>query len=88
MIANSYSLCCIEHTFFDKGFSSMNNELVVENNRADKKGREGNQMQKSTTEDFSSSENMKNVVGFSEKGLRRMREVLARHVESGKIPGL
>ncbi|TJZ57305.1 beta-lactamase family protein [Streptomyces piniterrae] len=26
--------------------------------------------------------------GFSETGLRRMREVLARHVESGKIPGL
>ncbi|UUZ84229.1 beta-lactamase family protein [Paenibacillus sp. P26] len=26
--------------------------------------------------------------GFSEKGLRRMRDVLARHVESGKIPGL
>ncbi|WP_090582714.1 serine hydrolase [Paenibacillus sp. OV219] len=26
--------------------------------------------------------------GFSEPGLRRMREVLARHVESGKIPGL
>ncbi|MFD9947279.1 serine hydrolase domain-containing protein [Nonomuraea sp. NPDC059023] len=26
--------------------------------------------------------------GFSEAGLRRLREVLARHVESGKIPGL
>ncbi|MCZ8519619.1 MULTISPECIES: serine hydrolase domain-containing protein [Paenibacillus] len=26
--------------------------------------------------------------GFSETGLRRMRGVLARHVESGKIPGL
>ncbi|MEU9476064.1 serine hydrolase domain-containing protein [Streptomyces sp. NPDC048191] len=26
--------------------------------------------------------------GFSEGGLRRIREVLARHVESGKIPGL
>ncbi|MFC4591952.1 serine hydrolase domain-containing protein [Sphaerisporangium corydalis] len=26
--------------------------------------------------------------GFSEAGLRRVREVLARHVESGKIPGL
>lgn len=26
--------------------------------------------------------------GFSETGLRRMREVLARHVDSGKIPGL
>ncbi|UKY55336.1 serine hydrolase domain-containing protein [Streptomyces inhibens] len=26
--------------------------------------------------------------GFSETGLRRLREVLARHVESGKIPGL
>ncbi|RAL21950.1 serine hydrolase domain-containing protein [Thermoflavimicrobium daqui] len=26
--------------------------------------------------------------GFSETGLRRMRDVLARHVESGKIPGL
>nr|WP_240777867.1 beta-lactamase family protein [Nonomuraea basaltis] len=26
--------------------------------------------------------------GFSEVGLRRLREVLARHVESGKIPGL
>ncbi|MEU9497867.1 serine hydrolase domain-containing protein [Streptomyces sp. NPDC048196] len=26
--------------------------------------------------------------GFSEAGLRRMREVLARHVESGKIPGV
>ncbi|MFG3117251.1 serine hydrolase domain-containing protein [Streptomyces sp. NPDC048197] len=26
--------------------------------------------------------------GFSEAGLRRMRDVLARHVESGKIPGL
>lgn len=25
---------------------------------------------------------------FSEKGLRRMRDVLARHVDSGKIPGL
>jgi CubicO group peptidase (beta-lactamase class C family) len=26
--------------------------------------------------------------GFSETGLRRIRDVLARHVESGKIPGL
>lgn len=26
--------------------------------------------------------------GFSEAGLRRLREVLARHVDSGKIPGL
>ncbi|WP_222125767.1 serine hydrolase [Paenibacillus sp. Y412MC10] len=26
--------------------------------------------------------------GFSETGLQRMRDVLARHVESGKIPGL
>ena len=26
--------------------------------------------------------------GFSAAGLRRLREVLARHVESGKIPGL
>ncbi|MER6003150.1 serine hydrolase domain-containing protein [Nonomuraea angiospora] len=26
--------------------------------------------------------------GFSEAGLRRLREVLTRHVESGKIPGL
>ena len=26
--------------------------------------------------------------GFSETGLRRLREVLARHVDSGKIPGL
>ncbi|WP_149830524.1 serine hydrolase domain-containing protein [Streptomyces tailanensis] len=26
--------------------------------------------------------------GFSEAGLRRIRDVLARHVESGKIPGL
>ncbi|MEU3722166.1 serine hydrolase domain-containing protein [Streptomyces sp. NPDC031705] len=26
--------------------------------------------------------------GFSETGLRRMRDVLTRHVESGKIPGL
>ncbi|MFJ8128787.1 serine hydrolase domain-containing protein [Streptomyces hydrogenans] len=26
--------------------------------------------------------------GFSEAGLRRVREVLARHVESGRIPGL
>ncbi|MEU6880431.1 serine hydrolase domain-containing protein [Streptomyces sp. NPDC046712] len=26
--------------------------------------------------------------GFSESGLRRVRDVLARHVESGKIPGL
>nr|WP_206740231.1 serine hydrolase domain-containing protein [Streptomyces lydicus] len=26
--------------------------------------------------------------GFSEAGLRRLREVLARHVETGKIPGL
>ncbi|ANE46487.1 beta-lactamase [Paenibacillus swuensis] len=26
--------------------------------------------------------------GFTETGLRRMRDVLARHVESGKIPGL
>ncbi|WP_411137737.1 serine hydrolase domain-containing protein [Streptomyces sp. C10] len=26
--------------------------------------------------------------GFSETGLRRLRDVLARHVESGKIPGL
>ena len=26
--------------------------------------------------------------GFSESGLRRLREVLARHVDSGKIPGL
>ncbi|GII64397.1 serine hydrolase [Sphaerisporangium krabiense] len=26
--------------------------------------------------------------GFSEAGLRRMRDVLARHVDSGKIPGL
>ncbi|MEQ4724878.1 serine hydrolase domain-containing protein [Nonomuraea sp. B19D2] len=26
--------------------------------------------------------------GFSEAGLRRLREVLARHVESGRIPGL
>ncbi|XVQ06957.1 serine hydrolase domain-containing protein [Spirillospora sp. CA-255316] len=26
--------------------------------------------------------------GFSDAGLRRLREVLARHVESGKIPGL
>lgn len=37
---------------------------------------------------------MKNIItgqsnrGFSETGLRRMRDVLARHVESGKIPGL
>jgi CubicO group peptidase (beta-lactamase class C family) len=29
-----------------------------------------------------------NKSGFSEAGLRRMRDVLARHVESGKIPGL
>ncbi|MFJ9620130.1 serine hydrolase domain-containing protein [Streptomyces noursei] len=27
-------------------------------------------------------------VGFSETGLRRVRDVLARHVESGRIPGL
>ncbi|MEU5307174.1 serine hydrolase domain-containing protein, partial [Streptomyces noursei] len=26
--------------------------------------------------------------GFSETGLRRVRDVLARHVESGRIPGL
>ncbi|MEU4725327.1 serine hydrolase, partial [Nonomuraea dietziae] len=26
--------------------------------------------------------------GFSKTGLHRLREVLARHVESGKIPGL
>ncbi|MEH7375392.1 serine hydrolase domain-containing protein, partial [Neobacillus drentensis] len=26
--------------------------------------------------------------GFSETGLRRMRNVLARYVDSGKIPGL
>ncbi|WP_433235217.1 hypothetical protein ACQPYK_24940 [Streptosporangium sp. CA-135522] len=26
--------------------------------------------------------------GFSETGLHRLHEVLARHVESGKIPGL
>ncbi|MEU4541716.1 serine hydrolase domain-containing protein, partial [Nonomuraea dietziae] len=26
--------------------------------------------------------------GFSKTGLDRLREVLARHVESGKIPGL
>ncbi|MFI7108488.1 serine hydrolase domain-containing protein [Nonomuraea sp. NPDC050227] len=26
--------------------------------------------------------------GFSEQGLRRLREVLARHVDSGRIPGL
>ncbi|MFD3534140.1 hypothetical protein [Streptomyces sp. NPDC058664] len=26
--------------------------------------------------------------GFSEAGLRRLREVLARHVESKKVPGL
>ncbi len=26
--------------------------------------------------------------GFSETGLRRLHDVLARHVESGKIPGL
>ncbi|WP_148668750.1 serine hydrolase domain-containing protein, partial [Streptomyces sp. WAC05950] len=26
--------------------------------------------------------------GFSAAGLRRLREVLARHVDSGKIPGL
>ncbi|SFK12469.1 MULTISPECIES: hypothetical protein [unclassified Bacillus (in: firmicutes)] len=26
--------------------------------------------------------------GFSETGLRKMRNVLARHVDSGKIPGL
>ncbi|MFI6904850.1 serine hydrolase domain-containing protein [Nonomuraea sp. NPDC050394] len=30
----------------------------------------------------------KNDGGFTEAGLRRLREVLARHVESGKIPGL
>ncbi|MET3292493.1 UNVERIFIED_CONTAM: CubicO group peptidase (beta-lactamase class C family) [Brevibacillus sp. OAP136] len=30
----------------------------------------------------------KNNSGFSETGLRRMRDMLARHVESGKIPGL
>jgi CubicO group peptidase (beta-lactamase class C family) len=30
----------------------------------------------------------KGDTGFSEAGLRRVREVLARHVESGKIPGL
>ncbi|MDP9868538.1 MULTISPECIES: serine hydrolase domain-containing protein [Streptosporangium] len=30
----------------------------------------------------------KSSSGFSEAGLRRLREVLARHVESGKIPGL
>ncbi|MFF3845782.1 serine hydrolase domain-containing protein [Streptomyces sp. NPDC002328] len=30
----------------------------------------------------------KSTGGFSEAGLRRLREVLARHVESGKIPGL
>ncbi|MEV0618239.1 serine hydrolase domain-containing protein [Nonomuraea sp. NPDC050404] len=30
----------------------------------------------------------RNNSGFSEAGLRRLREVLARHVESGKIPGL
>ncbi|MFE7802723.1 serine hydrolase domain-containing protein [Nocardia sp. NPDC057440] len=29
-----------------------------------------------------------NNSGFSEAGLRRVRDVLARHVESGKIPGL
>ncbi|TYB91456.1 serine hydrolase, partial [Micromonospora sp. WP24] len=26
--------------------------------------------------------------GFSASGLRRLHEVLARHVDSGKIPGL
>ncbi|MFQ6197166.1 serine hydrolase domain-containing protein [Streptomyces sp. NPDC000405] len=30
----------------------------------------------------------KGTDGFSEAGLRRLREVLARHVESGRIPGL
>ncbi|WP_329315743.1 MULTISPECIES: serine hydrolase domain-containing protein [unclassified Streptomyces] len=30
----------------------------------------------------------RNDSGFSEAGLRRLRDVLARHVESGKIPGL
>uniref|UniRef100_UPI003F68AAD9 serine hydrolase domain-containing protein n=1 Tax=Paenibacillus terrae TaxID=159743 RepID=UPI003F68AAD9 len=30
----------------------------------------------------------KSSIGFSETGLQRMRDVLARHVESGKIPGL
>lgn len=30
----------------------------------------------------------KSSSGFSETGLQRMRDVLARHVESGKIPGL
>ncbi len=30
----------------------------------------------------------KSSSGLSEAGLRRLREVLARHVESGKIPGL
>ncbi|MHA7959048.1 serine hydrolase domain-containing protein [Streptomyces sp. L500] len=30
----------------------------------------------------------KGTDGFSESGLRRLREVLARHVESGRIPGL
>ncbi|MEW9532469.1 serine hydrolase domain-containing protein [Microbispora sp. NPDC049125] len=31
---------------------------------------------------------MGNNGGFSEAGLRRLRDVLARHVDSGKIPGL
>ncbi|MBB6734476.1 serine hydrolase domain-containing protein [Cohnella zeiphila] len=30
----------------------------------------------------------KTAKGFSETGLRKMRDVLARHVDSGKIPGL
>ncbi|MCH5585196.1 beta-lactamase family protein [Shimazuella sp. AN120528] len=47
-------------------------------------------MEKNTTEDFSLSENTKGRTnkGFSETGLRKMREVLAQHVDSGKIPGL
>jgi CubicO group peptidase (beta-lactamase class C family)/DNA-binding ferritin-like protein (Dps family) len=59
------------------------------------KVREGNQIKKITTEDSRSSENIKekfimtqNNKGFSETGLRKMREVLARYVDSGKIPGL
>jgi CubicO group peptidase (beta-lactamase class C family)/DNA-binding ferritin-like protein (Dps family) len=54
-----------------------------------------NQMQKMETEDFSSSENRKEKSimgqsnkGFSKTGLRKMREVLAQYVDSGKIPGL
>ncbi|MET9934138.1 MULTISPECIES: serine hydrolase domain-containing protein [unclassified Streptomyces] len=30
----------------------------------------------------------RNDGGFTEAGLRRLREVLERHVDSGKIPGL